>query len=147
MRHLMMTMVALVALIAPQAVHAAWFNLSSTNGETTAVDTDIKTADDGASYLVWCKYTLDVPEAREYYTRQNEFNETVYYRVILYKFTENWNKFNIVQAAYYGEGGKLIYEYSNPDMAATESYVPADSPIEAIGNAAQVIYEVNTNPE
>jgi len=143
----MMTLVTLVALIAPQAVHAEWFNLSSSNGETTAVETDIKTADNGTSYLVWCRYTLDVPEARDYYTRANQFDQTVYYRLILYKFTDEWNKFNIVQAAYYGEGGKLIYEYTNPDMAATESYIPADSPIESICNAAQVIYEVNTNPE
>jgi len=150
MKQLILTIMASIALfIAVPAAHAAddakWFALSSTNGETTSINTDIKAADNGQAYLVWVRYSYDEPAARDYYTKLNEFSQTIYYKVILYKFTEDWNKFNIVQAAYYGAGGKVIYEYTNPDMPSTESVVPAGAPIDNICNAAQVIYKDRNN--
>jgi len=149
MKQLILTLTALIALIAAPAASAdtQWFELSASNGEATSINTDITTADNGKAYLVWCKYSYDSPEARQYYTRINEFDKTIYYKLILYKFTDDWNKFNIVQAAYYGEGGALIYEYANPDMAATESYVPAGAPIDDICNAARIIYMDKHNIE
>jgi hypothetical protein len=65
----------------------------------------------------------------------------------LYKFTDDWNNFNIVQVSVYGEDGEIIDQYANPDMANTETVIPAGSPIEAIAENAKVIYEIVTNPE
>ena len=103
--------------------------------------------DNGKSYLVWVRNSFDVPESRAYYTRDRGYDKTVAYKLTLYKFTDDWNNFNIVQVSVYGEDGEIIDQYANPDMASTESIIPAGSPIETVAEAAKVIYEIKTNPE
>ena len=144
-----MTLVALVALmVAAPAAHAAdWFDVLSDGGETLAVNPDISTTDDGKSYLVWVRNSFDLPESRAFYTRDRGYDKTVAYKLTLYKFTDDWNNFNIVQVSVYGEDGNIIDQYANPDMANTESIIPAGSPIETVAEAAKVIYEIKTNPE
>ncbi len=140
---------ALVALMfAAPAVHAAdWFDVLSDGGETLAVNPDITATDNGKSFLVWVRNTFDLPESRAYYTHERGYNKTVAYKLTLYKFTDDWNNFNIVQVSVYGEDGEIIDQYSNPDMASTESVIPAGSPIETVAENAKVIYEIRTNPE
>ena len=155
MKKLFMILIALVALFvsAPAANAAEWYTVCSDNGETIALDPDITTSDNGASYLVWVRNSFDIPESRDFYTRDRGYSETVFYKLTLYKFTDNWRIFNIVQVSVYGENNKLIEQYDNPDMASTASIVPDVSPdgsippIVAIAEAAKVIYEIRTNPE
>ena len=149
MKKFLMTLVALVALmVAAPAAHAAdWFDVLSDGGETLAVNPDISTTDDGKSYLVWVRNSFDLPESRAFYTRDRGYDKTVAYKLTLYKFTDDWNNFNIVQVSVYGEDGNIIDQYANPDMANTESIIPAGSPIETVAEAAKVIYEIKTNPE
>lgn len=144
-----MTLVALVALfVATPSAHAAdWFDVISGGGETIAVNPDIATNDNGASYLVWVRNMFDVPEARALYSRERGYDKNVSYKLTLYKFTDDWNNFNIVQVSVYDEQGNIIDQYANPDMANTESVIPSGSPIEAVAEAAKVIYEIKTNPE
>lgn len=149
MKKLFVTMMALFALMfaAPTAQADDWFDVLSGGGETIAINPDIVTTDNGVSYQVWVRNSFDVPESRAYYTRDRGYDKTVAYKLTLYKFTEDWNKFNIVQVMVYGEDNSIIDQYANPDMAATESVIPAGSPIEAIAENAKIIYEVKTNPE
>lgn len=149
MKKFFMNLVALVALmLAAPAAHATdWFNVLSDGGETIAVNPEISTSDSGQSYLVWVRNSFDIPEARDYYTRDRGYTTTVAYKLTLYKFTDEWNKFNIVQVSVYDEKGNIIDQYANPDMANTESIIPAGSPIETVAEAAKVIYEIKTNPE
>ena len=144
-----MALVALSALMvaAPSAHATDWFDVLSDGGETLAVNPDISTTDNGKSYLVWVRNSYDLPESRAYYTRDRGYDQTVAYKLTLYKFTDDWNNFNIVQVSVYGENGDLIDQYANPDMASTESMIPAGSPIETVAEAAKVIYEIKTNPE
>lgn len=144
-----MALVALIALMvaAPSAHATDWFDVLSDGGETLAVNPDISTTDNGKSYLVWVRNSYDLPESRAYYTRDRGYDQTVAYKLTLYKFTDDWNIFNIVQVSVYGENGDLIDQYANPDMASTESMIPAGSPIETVAEAAKVIYEIKTNPE
>lgn len=144
-----MALVALIALmVATPSAHATdWFDVLSDGGETLAVNPDISTTDNGKSYLVWVRNSYDLPESRAYYTRDRGYDQTVAYKLTLYKFTDDWNNFNIVQVSVYGENGDLIDQYANPDMASTESMIPAGSPIETVAEAAKVIYEIKTNPE
>ena len=149
MKKFFMTLIALVALFVatPSATAADWFDVLSGGGETIAVNPDISTTDGGAAYLVWVRNSFDNPEARAFYTRDRRYDQTVAYKLTLYKFTDEWNNFNIVQVSVYGENGDIIDQYANPDMASTESIIPAGSPIEAVAEAAKVIYEIKTNPE
>ena len=142
-------MMALFALMfaAPTANADDWINMLSSGGETIAVSPDIMTADNGASYLVWVRNSFDLPESRAYYTRERGYDKTVAYKLTLYKFTDDWSNFNIVQVSVYGENDEIIDQYANPDMASTESVIPAGSPIEAIAENAKVLYEIKTNPE
>ena len=144
-----MTLMALVALFvaAPTAHATDWLDMLSDGGETIAINPDITTTDNGKSYLVWVRNSFDVPESRAFYTRDRGYDKTVAYKLTLYKFTDDWNNFNIVQVSVYGEDGSIIDQYANPDMASTESMIPAGSPIEAIAENAKVIYEIKTNPE
>ena len=144
-----MALVALIALMvaAPSAHATDWFDVLSDGGETLAVNPDISTTDNGKSYLVWVRNSYDLPESRAYYTRDRGYDQTVAYKLTLYKFTDDWNNFNIVQVSVYGENGDLIDQYANPDLASTESMIPAGSPIETVAEAAKVIYEIKTNPE
>ncbi len=140
---------ALVALFvaAPTAQATDWLDMLSDGGETIAINPDITTTDNGTSFLVWVRNSFDLPESREYYTRERGYDKTVAYKLTLYKFTNEWNNFNIVQVSVYGEDGNIIDQYANPDMASTESMIPSGSPIEAIAENAKVIYEIKTNPE
>ena len=149
MKQFTMKLIALFALLlATPAAHATdWFDVLSDGGETLAVNPDISTTDDGKSFLVWVRNSFDLPESRAYYTRDRGYDKTVAYKLTLYKFTEDWNNFNIVQVSVYGEDGSIIDQYANPDMANTESIIPAGSPIETVAEAAKVIYEIKTNPE
>jgi hypothetical protein len=149
MKKFFFKLVALIALmfVAPAAHATDWFDVWSDGGETLAVNPEISTSDKGKSYLVWVRNTFELPESREFYTRDRGYDKTVAYKLTLYKFTDDWNKFNIVQVSVYGEDGNIIDQYSNPDMASTESIIPAGSPIETVAEAAKVIYEVTTNPE
>lgn len=149
MKRLFVTLMALVALmVAAPAAHATdWFDVLSSGGETLAVNPEISTTDNGKSYLVWVRNSFDVPESRAFYTRDRGYDKTVAYKLTLYKFTDNWNNFNIVQVSVYGEDGEIIDQYANPDMANTEDVIPAGSPIETVAEAAKVIYEIRTNPE
>ena len=144
-----MTLVALVALMmtAPVAQATDWVNMISAGGETIAVSPDITTNDNGKSFLVWVRNSFDVPESRAAYTRERGYDKTVAYKLTLYKFTDDWNNFNIVQVSVYGEDGEIIDQYANPDMASTESVIPAGTPIETIAENARIIYEIKTNPE
>ena len=149
MKKFFLTLMALVALFvaAPTAQATDWLDMLSDGGETIAINPDITTSDNGASFLVWVRNSYDLPESREYYTRERGYDKTVAYKLTLYKFTNEWNNFNIVQVSVYGEDGNIIDQYANPDMASTESMIPAGSPIEAIAENAKVIYEIKTNPE
>ena len=149
MKKFFVTIVALIALfIATPAAHATdWFDVLSSGGETIALNPDISTTDNGASYLVWVRNTFDEPEARDYYTRERGYDKTVAYKLTLYKFTDDWNNFNIVQVSVYGMDNNIIDQYANPDMASTESVIPAGSPIETVAEAAKVIFEIKSNPE
>ena len=149
MKRFFMTLVALVALMmtAPVAQATDWVNMISAGGETIAVSPDITTSDNGKSFLVWVRNSFDVPESRAAYTRERGYNKTVAYKLTLYKFTDDWNNFNIVQVSVYDENGEIIDQYANPDMASTEMVIPAGSPIETIAENAKVIYEITTNPE
>ena len=144
-----MTLVALVALMmtAPVAQATDWVNMISAGGETIAVSPDITTSDNGKSFLVWVRNFFDVPESRAAYTRERGYNKTVAYKLTLYKFTDDWNNFNIVQVSVYDENGEIIDQYANPDMASTEMVIPAGSPIETVAENARIIYDIKTNPE
>lgn len=149
MKRFFVTLVAAVALMlsAPSAMATDWFDVLSSNGETISLNPDIYTTDNGQSFLVWVRNSFDVPESRNAYTRERGYDKTVAYKLTLYKFTDDWNNFNIVQVSVYGEDGNIIDQYANPDLASTESIIPAGSPIEAIAENAKVIYEIKTNPE
>lgn len=149
MKKFFLKLMALMALmLAAPAAHATdWFDVLSDGGETLAINPEISTTDGGESYLVWVRNSFDLPESRAFYTRDRHYDKTVAYKLTLYKFTDDWNNFNIVQVAVYGEDGEIIDQYANPDMASTESVIPAGSPIETVAEAAKVIYEVMTNPE
>ena len=149
MKKFFLTLMALVALFvaAPTAQATDWLDMLSDGGETIAINPDITTTDNGTSFLVWVRNSFDLPESREYYTRERGYDKIVAYKLTLYKFTNEWNNFNIVQVSVYGEDGNIIDQYANPDMASTESMIPAGSPIEAIAENAKVIYEIKTNPE
>ncbi len=147
MKKIFMTLVALVALFATApAAHATdWLNVLSDNGETIAVSLDITATDNGDAFLVWVRNSFDLPESRAYYTRDRRYDQTVAYKLTLYKFTDDWNNFNIVQVSVYGEDGNIIDQYANPDMANTESVIPSGSPIESVAEAAKVIYKDRNN--
>ena len=149
MRKLFLTLATIVVLFltAPMAQATEWFDVLSTGGETIALSPEITTSDNGVSYLVWVRNSFDLPESRAEYTRDRGYNKTVAYKLTLYKFTDDWKKFNIVQVSVYGENGDMIDQYANPDMVSTESLVPEGSPIQTVAEAAKVIYEITTNPE
>ena len=149
MRKLFLTLATIVVLFltAPMAQATEWFDVLSTGGETIALSPEITTSDNGVSYLVWVRNSFELPESRAEYTRDRGYNKTVAYKLTLYKFTDNWKKFNIVQVSVYGENGDMIDQYANPDMVSTESLVPEGSPIQTVAEAAKVIYEITTNPE
>ena len=149
MKKMIFRFIALLALMfAAPAAHATdWFDVWSNGGETLSLNPEITTSDNGTSYLVWVRNSYDVPETRAYYTRDRGYDKTVAYKLTLYKFTDDWNNFNIVQVSVYDENGDIIDQYANPDMASTESIIPAGTPIETVAEAAKVIYEVRTNPE
>lgn len=149
MKKFFLKLFALIALmlVAPTAQATDWFDVWSNGGETLAVNPEISTTDNGKSYLVWVRNSFDVPESRAFYTRDRGYDKTVAYKLTLYKFTDDWNNFNIVQVSVYDEDGNIIDQYANPDMASTESIIPAGSPIETVAEAAKVIYEIRTNPE
>lgn len=149
MKKFFLKLIALVALmlVAPAANATDWFDVLSDGGETLAVNPEITTTDNGKSYLVWVRNSFDLPESRALYTHDRGYEKTVAYKLTLYKFTDDWNNFNIVQVSVYDEEGNIIDQYANPDMANTESIIPAGSPIETVAEAAKVIYEVTTNPE
>ena len=129
------------------AIATEWFDVLSSGGETIALNPEITTSDNGVSYLVWVRNSFDVPETRAEYSRDRGYDRNVAYKLTLYKFSNNWNNFNIVQVSVYGENGDLIDQYANPDMAATESVIPKGSPIESVAEAAKVIYEITVHPE
>ncbi|MBO4803208.1 MAG: hypothetical protein J5503_01555 [Muribaculaceae bacterium] len=149
MKKFFLKLMALMALMlaAPVAHATDWFDVLSDGGETLSVSPEISTTDNGKSFLVWVRNSFDLPESRDYYTRDRGYDKTVAYKLTLYKFTDDWNNFNIVQVSVYGEDGEIIDQYANPDMASTESIIPAGSPIETVAEAAKVIYEITTNPE
>ena len=149
MKKFFLKMMALMALmlVAPAAHATDWFDVLSEGGETLAINPEISTTDNGQSYLVWVRNSFDLPESRAFYTRERGYDKTVAYKLTLYKFTDDWNNFNIVQVSVYGEDGEIIDQYANPDMASTESVIPSGSPIETVAENAKVIYEVMTNPE
>ncbi|MBQ3730359.1 MAG: hypothetical protein IJS04_03495 [Muribaculaceae bacterium] len=149
MKKFFLRIIALMALmlVAPAAHATDWFDVLSDGGETLAVNPEITTTDNGNSFLVWVRNSFDLPESRAYYTQDRGYDKTVAYKLTLYKFTDDWNNFNIVQVSVYGEDGEIIDQYANPDMASTESIIPAGSPIETVAEAAKVIYEITTNPE
>ena len=149
MKKFFLKMMALMALmlVAPAAHATDWFDVLSEGGETLAINPEISTTDNGQSYLVWVRNSFDLPESRAFYTRDRGYDKTVAYKLTLYKFTDDWNNFNIVQVSVYGEDGEIIDQYANPDMASTESVIPSGSPIETVAENAKVIYEVMTNPE
>ncbi|MBQ6168029.1 MAG: hypothetical protein IJK41_11470 [Muribaculaceae bacterium] len=149
MKRFFRTLVALVALLvaAPTTLAADWFDIISVGGETIAVNPDIQTSDKGKTFLVWVRNSFDVPEARAEYSRDRGYSKPVAYKLTLYKFTDNWKKFNIVQVSVYGEDGVPIDQYTN-DAASTESYdITSGTPTEMIAENAKVIYEITTNPE
>lgn len=149
MKKFLLTIMTLMALmfVAPSTHAAEWFSVLSDGGETLAINPDITTTDNGASYLVWVRNSYILPESRAEYTRERGYDQTVAYKLTLYKFTDNWKTFNIIQVSVYGEDGNIIDQYANPDMASTESEIPAGSPIQTIAENAKVIYEITTNPE
>lgn len=145
-----MTLAALFALlIAAPAAHAAdWFNVISMGGETISVNPDISTPDNGASFLVWVRNSFDLPESRAEYSRERGYDKPVAYKLTLYKFTDDWKKFNIVQVSVYGEDGVPIDQYSNVDINTTDNYfITPGSSIEMVAENAKVIYEITNDPE
>lgn len=149
MRRLFLTLATIVVLFftAPMAHATEWFDVLSTGGETIALSPEITTNDNGVSYLVWVRNSFDMPESRTEYTRERGYDKTVAYKLTLYKFTNDWKNFNIVQVSVYGENGEIIDQYANPDLAGTESAIPSGSPIQTVAEAAKVIYEITTHPE
>ena len=150
MKRLFMTIVALVALLitAPAAHAGDWFDVRSSNGETISINPDISTPDNGATYLVWVRNSFDTPEARAEYSREREYKKPVAYKLTLYKFMDNWKKFNIVQVSVFGEDGIPIEQYSNSEAESGEGYlIPPGTDIEIVALNAEVIYEITTNPE
>lgn len=149
MKKFLLTLLTVVACLftAPTAGATEWFDVLSEGGETIALNPEIYTNDGGVSYMVWVRNSFDLPESRAYYTRDRGYDKTVAYKLTLYKFTDEWNNFNIVQVSVYGEDGEIIDQYTNPDMASTESIIPSGSPIETVAEAAKIIYEIRTNPE
>lgn len=149
MKKLLLTIATIVMLLftAPMAHATQWFDVLSTGGETIALSPEISTTDNGQSYLVWVRNNFDIPESRAEYTRDRGYDQTVAYKLTLYKFTDDWNKFNIVQVSVYNEKDEIIDQYANPDMLSTESIIPSGSPIETVAEAAKVIFEITTNPE
>lgn len=150
MKKLFVTMAALFALlIAAPAVQAAdWYDIISVGGETIALNPEISTIDNGATYLVWVRNSFDTPEARAEYSREREYDKPVAYKLTLYKFTDNWKKFNIVQVSVFGEDGIPIDQYTNSDAESADGYlITPDTDIEIIAENAKVIYEITTNPE
>ena len=149
MKRFFRTFVALLALMTfvPGAQAADWFSVLSYGGETISINPDITTTDNGNNYLVWVRNSFDLPESRAIYTHERGYDKTVAYKLTLYKFTNQWKNFNIVQVSVYGENDEIIDQYTNPDMASTESLVPEGSPIETVVEAAKIIYEITVNPE
>ena len=150
MKRLFTTMVALVALLmaAPGVQAADWYNVISAGGETIAVNPEITTVDNGATYLVWVRNSFDTPEARAEYSRERKYKKPVAYKLTLYKFMDNWKKFNIVQVSVFGEDGIPIEQYSNSEAESGEGYlITPDTDIEIVAQNAKVIYEITTNPE
>lgn len=150
MKRFFMTLAALFALlIAAPAAHAAdWFNVISMGGETISVNPDISTPDNGASFLVWVRNSFDLPESRAEYSRERGYDKPVAYKLTLYKFTDDWKKFNIVQVSVYGEDGVPIDQYSNVDINTTDNYfITPGSSIEMVAENAKVIYEITNDPE
>lgn len=149
MKRFFVTLAMLVALfvMAPTAMAANWFDVLSSGGETISLNPDIVTTDNGSSYLVWVRNSYDLPETRTAYSRERGYDTPVAYKLTLYKFTDDWNNFNIVQVSVYDEANKIIDQYSNPDMESTESIIPSGSSVETVAEAAKVIFEIKTNPE
>ena len=148
MKKILNTLALLIMLVAAPSVQAAdWFDVLSSGGERISINPDISTTDNGKSFLVWVRNSFDLPEARAYYTRDRGYDKTVAYKLTLYKFTDNWKTFNIVQVSVYGEDGNIIEQYANPDMAATESIIPSGSPIETVAENAKIIYKDRNNIE
>ena len=149
MKKFFLTLFALIAMmIAAPAAHATdWFSVWSDGDETLAVNPEISTSDKGTSYLVWVRNFYETPESRAAYSKDRGYDKPVAYKLTLYKFTDEWNKFNIVQVSVYDEDGNIIDQYANPDMASTESIIPVGSPIETVAEASKVIYVVNNDPE
>ena len=149
MKKFFLTLFAFFAMmIAAPAAHATeWFSVWSDGDETLAVNPEITTSDNGNSYLVWVRNFYETPESRAAYSKDRGYDTPVAYKLTLYKFTDEWNKFNIVQVSVYDEGGNIIDQYANPDMASTESIIPSGSPIETVAEASKVIYLVNNDPE
>ena len=150
MKRFFMTLAALFALLfAAPAAHAAdWFNVISMGGETISVNPDISTPDNGASFLVWVRNSFDLPESRAEYSRERGYDKPVAYKLTLYKFTDDWKKFNIVQVSVYGEDGVPIDQYSNVEINTTDNYfITPGSSIEMVAENAKVIYEITNDPE
>ena len=149
MRRLFLSLATIVVLfVTAQAAPATeWFVVLSSGGESIALNREITTSDNGVSYLVWVRNSFDLPESRAEYSRERGYDKPVAYKLTLYKFTNNWKNFNIVQVSVYDEAGDLIDQYANPDMAATESVIPDGSPIQSVAENAKVIYEITNNPE
>ena len=149
MRKFLLIFATLAALMMTPFTASAtdWFDVLSDGAETVSLNPDISTTDNGTSYLVWVRNSFDLPQSRNEFTRERGYDKTVAYKLTLYKFTDDWNNFNIVQVSVYGENGEIIDQYANPDMASTESVIPAGSTIEAVAEAAKVIHEIVTNPE
>jgi hypothetical protein len=150
MKRFFMTLAAFFALLiaAPTVNAADWFNVISMGGETISVNPDISTPDNGASFLVWVRNSFDLPESRAEYSRERGYDKPVAYKLTLYKFTDDWKKFNIVQVSVYGEDGVPIDQYSNVDINTTDNYyITPGSSIEMVAENAKVIYEITNDPE
>ena len=149
MRKFLLIFTTLAALMMTPFTASAtdWFDVLSDGAETVSLNPEISTTDNGTSFLVWVRNSFDLPQSRNDFTRERGYDKTVAYKLTLYKFTDDWNNFNIVQVSIYGENGEIIDQYANPDMASTESVIPAGSTIEAVAEAAKVIHEIVTNPE
>jgi len=144
-----MSFMAVAAMLigAAQAHGTEWFDVLSYGGETLAINPDIITTDNGVSYQVWVRNSFDTPESRADYSQERNYAAPVAYKLTLYKFTNNWKRFNIVEVSVYGEDGNVIDQYANADLAATESDIPYGSPIETIAENAKIMYDIKTNPE
>ena len=144
---LVLTTIVVLFLTAPSALADEWFNVSSLGGETIALNLKITPSDDGKSYLVWVRNSFDVPESRAAYTRDRGYDKTVAYKLSLYKFSNDWKSFNIVQVTVYGENGEQIDQYANTSASTTMIPIYDDSSIKPVAEAAKVVYEITTNPE